>query len=70
MCDWTGPFGSYDDYKMPFSCDHQRLLKTHRFIIYKNGNDTAHLGPHYEVTGRERESAQGEGSDFIGVKGF
>ena len=54
---------------MPFSNNHQETLKTKSLLFTEPENYTVHLGPHREVVGRERVSAQAWGSAFIGVEG-
>lgn len=47
----------------------KRLLLFILFLLTGPGNNLAHLGPHREVMGRERENPRNWGSAFMGVEG-
>lgn len=55
-CGWTSPRGPYYDCKMAFRNDHQETLKKKDLLLTVPGKHMANLGPHREVTGRERAS--------------
>ena len=54
-CGWTGPCGSHYDCKTPLSTNYWETGKNKGLLLTGRGNYTAHLVPHCEVRGRERQ---------------